>query len=196
MPIQEIRRLTASGRDEEKMAIMLALHCAPILKGSKPANIITVSRKEFRGIGRMLRGTNISWRFLGGGGDKVILYLYREKELKKRLRQNGTRAFLVEYGYPDNACVRECLNRLSKRLEEYGVEECGFPHEMGVFLGYPLKDVKSFIANRGENYAYLGYWKVYHDVQQAVRLFQRYDRERELAVQEIVMGKTIREIAV
>lgn len=195
MPIQEIRRLQASDQEEEKMSILLALHCAPILKGSKPANIITVSRKEFRGIGRILRGTKISWRFLGCG-DRVILYLYREKELEKFLCQNGIGLFLQEYGYPADADIRECLNRLSKRLEEYGMLDGEFPHEMGIFLGYPLRDVKSFIANKGENYAYVGYWKVYHDVQNAVRLFQRYDRERELAVQEIVMGKTIREVAV
>lgn len=196
MPIQEIRRLQASGREEEKMSILLALHCAPILKGSKPANIVTVSRKAFRGIGRILQGTGISWRFLGSGGDRAILYLYREEELKGCLRQNGIESFLQKYGYPEEEDVKKRLNRLSKRLEEYSAKDGGFPHEMGVFLGYPLRDVKAFIANRGENYAYLGYWKVYHDVQNAVRLFQRYDRERELAVQEIMMGKTIREIAV
>ena len=34
-----------------------------------------------------------------------------------------------------------------------------FPHEISVFLGYPLKDVKCFISRRGSGYHMCGEWK-------------------------------------
>ena len=52
--------------------------------------------------------------------------------------------------------------------------EDSFPHEIGIFLGYPVEDVKSFIQNHGENYILSGVWKVYHDKETAERTFRLY----------------------
>ena len=38
-----------------------------------------------------------------------------------------------------------------------------FPHEIGIFLGYPLADVAGFIRNKGRNCKCIGTWKVYGD---------------------------------
>lgn len=195
MPIQEIMEFRASGSEENNMALWLALHCAPVIKGSKAANIITVTRKEALQIRRLLKGTNLSYCFLNAGTDKVILYLYRPSELEVYLKKAEVSKFLKSYGYLESG-IQEMLERLSKRIRLYGDGRIDFPHEIGVFLGYPLKDVKGFIENEGKNFVYLGYWKVYHDVQGAIRLFKRYDKERDDAVREVVLGKTIREIAV
>lgn len=195
MAIQEIMKLCTSGSAEENMAILLAFHCAPILKGSKAANIMTVSREEFKGIGRLLQDTSISYRFLNTKGDKAILYLYREKELKQYLETEEVKEFLQEYGYWEES-IQSMLNRLSKRIGLYGDGTMQFPHEIGAFLGYPVMDMKGFIEHNGKNFVYSGYWKVYHDVQGAVKLFQRYDEERRQTIKEVILGKSIREIAV
>ena len=92
--------------------------------------------------------------------------------------------------------IVDMLKRLSQRIRLYADGQTDFPHEIGAFLGYPLADVESFIENRGKNYAYLGYWKVYHDVEQAVKTFRLFDKERERAVQDVIFGKGIQEIAV
>lgn len=195
MPIQEIMNFRASGSEENSMALWLALHCAPVIKGSKAANIITVTRKEVSHIGRLLKGTNISYCILNTGGDKVILYLYRISELEACLSTAKVRDFLKDYGYQESSILM-MLARLSKRIRLYGDGRIDFPHEIGAFLGYPIEDVKGFIVNEGKNFVYLGYWKVYHDVQGAIKLFERYDKERDDAVKAIVLGKTIQEIAV
>ena len=46
-----------------------------------------------------------------------------------------------------------------------------FPHEIGVFLGYPLSDVVGFIENSGRNFTCCGCWKAYGDPQAAQRHF-------------------------
>lgn len=115
--------------------------------------------------------------------------------LQSCLQQEDVRNFLKKYGYPDKEIV-DMLKRLSQRIRLYADGQTDFPHEIGAFLGYPLADVESFIENRGKNYAYLGYWKVYHDVEQAVKTFRLFDKERERAVQDVIFGKGIQEIAV
>ena len=52
--------------------------------------------------------------------------------------------------------------------------EMKFPHEIGVFLGYPLQDVKGFIENNGRNSKYTGLWKVYGDKAASIRMFKKY----------------------
>lgn len=195
MAIQEIMKWYVSENEEENMVMQLAFHCAPIIKGSKPANLMTVSKRKFKGIGRLLEGTNISYRFLHIRGEQAILYLYREKELKHYLKQDTVMAFLQEYGYEQEE-VAEMLNRLSERIELYRDGTMQFPHEIGAFLGYPVEDMKGFIEHNGKDFVYSGYWKVYHDVQGAVKLFQRYDKERMETIREVILGKSIREIAV
>lgn len=194
MPIQEIMKLRTSQDEEAKMALLLAIHCAPILSGSKAANIMTVTVHEFDRIGYLLQGTGIRYRFLKTKGDKGILYLYREKRLRQYLEQEEIQEFLSEYGY-DQVDIAKMLNLLSKRIQMYNDQDAVFPHEIGVFLEYPLGDVKGFLANEGKNFMYSGYWKVYQDLQGAVRRFIQYDMERELTIQALMQGKTIREIA-
>ncbi len=194
MPIQEIMKLRTSQDEEAKMALLLAIHCAPILSGSKAANIMTVTVHEFDRIGYLLEDTGIRYRFLKTKGDKGILYLYREKRLRQYLEQEEIQEFLSEYGY-DQVDIAKMLNLLSKRIQMYNDQDAVFPHEIGVFLEYPLGDVKGFLANEGKNFMYSGYWKVYQDLQGAVRRFTQYDMERELTIQALMQGKTIREIA-
>lgn len=194
MPIQEIMKLRTSQDEEVRMALLLAIHCAPILSGSKAANIMTVTVHEFDRIGYLLQGTGIRYRFLKTKGDKGILYLYREKRLRQYLEQEEIQEFLSEYGY-DEVNIAKMLNLLSKRIQMYNDQDAVFPHEIGVFLEYPLGDVKGFLANEGKNFMYSGYWKVYQDLQGAVRRFTQYDMERELTIQALMQGKTIREIA-
>lgn len=194
MPIQEIMKLRTSQDEEVRMALLLAIHCAPILSGSKAANIMTVTVHEFDRIGYLLEGTGIRYRFLKTKGDKGILYLYREKRLRQYLEQEEIQEFLSEYGY-DEVNIAKMLNLLSKRIQMYNDQDAVFPHEIGVFLEYPLGDVKGFLANEGKNFMYSGYWKVYQDLQGAVRRFTQYDMERELTIQALMQGKSIREIA-
>lgn len=195
MPVQEIIKIRDSKDVEQNLLLLLAMHCAPLLKRMAVANVLTLSRKQALGIKGMLKNTEIECYILKADCGRVILYLYRKDILQSCLQQEDVRYFLKKYGYPDKEIV-DMLKRLSQRIRLYADGQTDFPHEIGAFLGYPLADVESFIENRGKNYVYLGYWKVYHDVEQAVKTFRLFDKERERAVQDVIFGKGIREIAV
>ena len=60
--------------------------------------------------------------------------------------------------------------------------------------GYPLQDVKGFINNRGRNFLYTGYWKVYSDLQQKMDLFGRFEQAKEQMIRLLSYGMDIQEI--
>ena len=51
-----------------------------------------------------------------------------------------------------------------------------FPHEVGLFLGYPAEDVRGFIENRAAGCKCVGCWKVYGDVNAAKMRFASFEK--------------------
>jgi hypothetical protein len=94
--------------------------------------------------------------------------------------------FLYKYGYGRGASQIEHLDHLKRRFKG------GCPHEIGVFLGIPLDDVKGFIENAGEDYLMCGYWKVYNNVRRAEAYFKIYDRARIEAISSLIRQYKIR----
>ena len=65
-----------------------------------------------------------------------------------------------------------------------------FPHELGVFLEYPLYDIQEFMRQGGKNSKICGYWKVYDREDYAKNIFSLYDDARnELLKQYLITGK-------
>ncbi len=104
---------------------------------------------------------------------RALIYVYRKSRLKKELQNKETSEFLAKYGY-SHLSAEKAVARLKNRL----AQSEGFPHEIGVFLGYPLGDVVGFIENGGRNCKCVGCWKVYCDECEAVRLFEKYRNVR------------------
>lgn len=85
-----------------------------------------------------------------------MVYVYRPDRLARDLQQPGVAAFLAHCGYTGTAPAA-CLDVLRHKL----AVSIDFPHEIGLFLGYPLGDVIGFIENHGQNCLCSGVWKVY-----------------------------------
>ena len=166
---------------QEKLDTLLASHTAPTLMGIKPSNL--VSLPNFDTFEQMvehynthLNSLDIYFHPVCQCNCKQLLLVYRKTELIKTLCEPQKRIFLLSYGYPfyhkDNIQVHfeVILSHLAQRIQT----EKGFPHEIGIFLGYPLDDVVGFIANNGCNYKCSGCWKVYGDKTNSLRLFAEY----------------------
>ena len=85
---------------------------------------------------------------------------------------------------------KPCVSRASKKVRENkkGVE---FPHEMGVLLGYPAEDVRGFIENKGKNFLYTGYWKVYKNLSYKMEMFHTFDTVTEKYLRHLRNGTDI-----
>ena len=180
---------------ESRLGFFVASHCAPVLKGIKISNIMTAERGTWKRLVRSLKGSNILCVLLSAQGGREVLLLYRYEKLREHLMKEQVRKFLESQGY-DDIRVPAVITRLRKQYAEYVRNRQGFPHELGVILEYPVEDVKGFIENRGKNCLLEKYWKVDHNREKAEKIFAWYDEARELAMEEIMAGYRLNQIAV
>ena len=148
--------------------------CAPTLAAIKTGSLFNCafeSREEMTGslrqINRCLLCKGVCAVPLRYRDGKALIYLYRPAMLEEDLRDPVAADILKEADYPDDSNARRIV-WLIRRLRESD----NFPHEIGLFLGYPAVDVRGFI--RREECKCTGLWKVYEsDADQAKRVFAR-----------------------
>lgn len=176
----------------------LVEHCAPTLASMKTANLFSCRcgagqelEENVKYWDEILKRKGISVRLLRKSGGRALVYVYRRALLERDLRRPGVFRLLQRYGYTSRE-TGYALDRLSSRLDGGS----GFPHEIGLFLGYPLADVTGFIENRAGGCKYTGCWKVYGNVRGAMRAFARFDRCRRAYLQLWRGGRSIIFLAV
>ena len=180
---------------EEKFGFRVVTQCAPVLKGVKISNLITMKPGGWRKIRAYLKKSRIICIPLYADAEKEVLFLYRYEQLERHLKNREVREFLRSCGY-ESFEVASVLVRLRRRYRLYAGISKEFPHELGVLLGYPVGDVQGFIDNRGENSLTSRYWKVYQNPKEAEKIFDLYDRVKEQALKEIMCGRTLSHVAV
>ena len=180
---------------EEKFGFRVVTQCAPVLKGVKISNLITMKPGGWRKIRAYLKKSRIICIPLYADAEKEVLFLYRYAQLERHLKNREVREFLRSCGY-ESFEVASVLVRLRRRYQLYAGISKEFPHELGVLLGYPVGDVQGFIDNRGENSLTSRYWKVYQNPKEAEKIFDLYDRVKEQALKEIMCGRTLSHVAV
>lgn len=177
----------------EAIGYLLGQQCAPILAGIKPSNLLIVESGNQSSLRHVLRGTEICSHLLYSSEEKDYQFLFDRGKLQKLLREPEAAAYLRQCGYVSSD-MEAVLERLAARFAAYKRGESGFPHEMGVLFGYPLKDVQGFIDNQGKNYKISGYWKVYDDVDYAGKMFHLYEHVKRMVLELCRAGVCIPEI--
>lgn len=151
---------------------------APTLAGIKTANLFTCphqGREEatnfLRRLNQKLRPKGLRLIPLRFSQERVLVYLYRPGRLEQDLQDKAAVEILERMGYITDSCDG-CVAQLMHRLRQAPE----FPHEIGLFLGYPPEDVLGFIENKAQNYKCVGCWKVYGDPDAAQKKFDQYKR--------------------
>ena len=161
---------------------LLVRNCAPTLAGLKTASLFNCpyeSREELlsslRQLNRRLGPKGVRAIPLRFSEKRALVYLYRPARLEQDLSANASAALLRQCGY--TSCQSgKCLTSLARKLRQQGE----FPHEIGVFLDYPLEDVVGYIENRGDRALCAGCWKAYSNADEAQRRFALYRKCREV----------------
>lgn len=155
---------------------MMVEYGAPTLCGMKPGSLFaphmdeTRLRVELRALAPELAARGVRAMPIDAPWGTLML-LVRMDMLREALGDARTARFLSRRGY-DPGDAEAALEQLARRVGAGGA----FPHEVGVFLGYPLGDVEGFIEHGGRGSAAQGLWKVYDDVDGARRLFDGFLR--------------------
>ena len=183
-------------------------HCSPTLASIKAASLFTYTYKSLKELhvrvtywNSKMKRKGITFDILSEnvGVNKALIYVYRRADLEKILNRDEIRSFLLNHGYliDDNEIVGgvNCENiilQLKKKFEKLNQ----FPHEIGIFLGYPIGDVKGFIENHGCNCKCTGYWKVYCNEEEATKTFRKYKKCRDVYVRLWQQGRSVLQLTV
>ncbi len=153
-------------------------NCSPTMAGIKTGSLFSCTYESKREIEESVRFFNLKLvprgvrmipvRFENG---RALIYVYRPDRLSRDLSDDIARAILSKRAYPTES-AQLCVAELAKRLRK----DEAFPHEIGLFLGYPSSDVDGFIKNKAKGAKLVGTWKVYSDEEAARKKFELYKK--------------------
>lgn len=176
----------------------LVRNCAPTLAGLKTANLFTcpiesreATMESIRSLNRHLSSKGLRIIPLRFSEQSALIYLYRPQKLSEDLRHSIAVKLLQEQGYETGNCEK-CLVQLRHRLHQ----QADFPHEIGLFLGYPPEDVCGFIHHHACQCKCVGCWKVYGDVDAAQKKFAQYKKCTRVYCSQWAKGQSIQRLAV
>ena len=173
-------------------------NCAPTLAGIKTGNIFTCpyeSREE------LLNAIRLMNKRLGHKGLRILplrftekralIYIYRPKKLSADLSNAAASHILRQCGYNSDNCGN-CVVKLARKLRQ----NVDFPHEIGLFLGYPPEDVGGFIEFGPDCCKCTGCWKVYGDEEAAKKKFAQFKKCTKVYCSQWTKGKDIERLTV
>jgi len=133
---------------------LIVKHCSPTLAGIKTGSIFSCIFKDDQDLKDSLSELNellkdrglraIPLKYTKGGGHAIV-YVYRPQMLDEDISEKKASEILRHFGYRTGSTA-VCIAQLMKRLR--GADSDSFPHEIGLFLGYPPEDVDGFIKHR------------------------------------------------
>lgn len=180
-----------------QMFLGLLLPCAPVIMHCRAACSLSVMHKSkeqtevFSCLLHLILCNQLLIQPLVSTEDFIVYLIYREDMLLEKVNDKRARLLLDSFDYPCGS-LSGIINRLSVRLEEYFYEDAVFPHEFGVFLGFPMEDILEFIKEDGKNSLITGYWKVYYNAQEAIKVFTSFDLAKEEIYQWYLKNQRLR----
>ena len=173
-------------------------NCSPTMAGLKTGNLFCCDAKSREELNGSIKGFNsrlvkkgIKFLPLRYRNGRALVYVYRPEKLTNDLNDAGASKILKSKNYPVGNCEK-CVVELIKRLRT----EQDFPHEIGLFLGYPPVDVYGFMHCKAKNFKCVGTWKVYGDEQAARKKFDLYDKCTRIYCQQWEKGRNIERLTV
>lgn len=177
---------------------MLANYCAPTFLGLKASNMVSIRNCQSKCFEQCegcmeeynfyFKESGYAMHLLRNKPNSKLVLVCNEKHLAHMLSKWERRDFLSSVGYRKIGSAY-CVEMLKERMR--GRE---FPHEVGIFLDYPMGDILGYIEHGGKNCQVSGYWKVYSDAEGAMKKFQKYSGARCYLLSEIAKGKNMIEI--
>ncbi len=170
-------------------------HCAATLAGIKCGSLFKVNYfkdidSEIERIESELSSKGIKILSIKPSARYTLVYVYRPSLLQLLFNEEKTHSFLSELGYYGSTEDMVCT--LKERIEK----ERNVVHEIGIFLGYPLEDVKGFIANEGKCESGTGCWKSYGDCTEAEKMFCKIRKCKAVYTKRYNEGRNLTDLTV
>jgi len=192
MGIENLRELLEIVNDYDDLEYLFSViirNAAPTIKKHKTSSLINFSNSNRRinDIWEQYKNEvkdklDIDYFELKKDATNTFVLFYNKEKLELSINDNKNMEFLKRFGYNKNMSLKQCLVLLGKRFQNI----C--PHEIGVFLGYPLEDVVSFVDCPNVKCKMVGYWKVYHNAEKAQIVFNKYNEIKSTIIKSMMKG--------
>ncbi len=164
--------------------------CGAALAGIKPSSLAVCAegaRGELDALARAFSPKKIRIEQICVRDGRITFLVFREEKLRSHLEKAENVSFLARYGYPVGS-LEKSLFFLRLRLAGNA-----FPHEVGVFLGYPKEDIEGYIEDPN-GFLFCGAWKVYCKAEEKKLLFEKYRRCRDCIMRRLLRGESLAQI--
>lgn len=174
--------------DKEYFEKFMLYNLSLVTSGIKPSATVNLT-KENRNLYKLwlvygenfLNNEDLDYVLLRENEKSIVVLIYNSEVLRKYLNKKENLVLLKKLGYNTNYSLEEALNKLQERYKLYNC-----PHELGVFLGYPVDDVIDFMECSNKKCVMCGYWKVYNNEERAIETFKLYDQIRKCTLEKIL----------
>lgn len=175
--------------DLEYLFSVIIRNAAPTIRKHKTSSLINFSNsnRNLNNIWEKYKHEvkaklDVEYFELKKDASNTFVLFYNSEKIKLSIRDNKNMEFLKRFGYNEHMDTSQCLELLGERFQY----KC--PHEIGIFLGYPIEDVASFVDCPNTKCKIVGYWKVYHDIENAEIIFKKYDDIKHAIIQLMMKG--------
>lgn len=179
---------------QKYMLKYLMLKLAPVLLKLKPAHLVALCNLEhskrnnydlwIRQKWSIARTLRISFKELRDTLHRRQVLFYDPQLLFDTITRPESLVFLKYFGYSSCKTVEDYLELLKVHFNGPS-----FPHEIGIFLGYPLKDVKGFVKKGGLPLTKLGSWQVFGEPGKSIQLMQMHRKAVEVFLNSMQNGR-------
>lgn len=182
---------------------VLIANSAPTLAGIKTGSLVNVAcngeswdevKDDIRRLNRTLRDKGVRVIPFHWSGKNVLLYIYRPEQLQADIDRPEVQRILRDKGYECSNADRTVVSLAQKVHGRKSSAD--FPHEIGLFLGYPVEDVVAFMTHKDVGCNYIGCWRSYTDAEAARRTTNKFKQCSRIYGEEWAKGRTIDQLTV
>lgn len=175
-----------SEKHRKELLRFLLLKTAAVRSGVKPGELLRVQHcyksRNSEGFNfclyraDILETLKLNYLELRVEPESSLILFYHHETMTKTLSDTKNLSLLSTLGYPAGCDMDDLLAFLRER---FAVEK--IPHEVGVFIGYPLKDVKGFMEKLPRTPVHRGDWTVFGDAAESLEKMSLYRKAEEFA---------------
>lgn len=160
--------------DISYLTYYLKYQLAPAIMGVKPSITLNIMKRQKRTISKarllgIIEALGLKGIILRETKNGHIILAYSMHHLNNILKERGAKEVLESLNYPVGS-VYAAVSHLRKRYDY-----CHCPPELGIFLGFPIDDVRDYMCGTSKQCLLCGYWQVYNNVDKAKEIFKKYD---------------------
>ena len=167
----------------------------PVILGSKPSEILNISGNKYdkeiklNEINSFFNDcSKISYEIINTYDGCIRVFFINKDYIKRTLDNKKSINFLKFLGYPSQYNLDCYINLLIEKLHSPE-----FPNEIGIFLGYPLKDVLGFMGYGKHKLSDTRFWRIYGDTSVSYEVSNNFLKDRA-KMKNLIQFNTLNEL--